>query len=321
MKLKIFLLTITISFLGFLSSYFIFQDLNSSTADGAKENNRGHLISSGKLPSDQTAFILPVAESTYFPLRDWNILEPEIGAKAAAVFDTRSRKILFQKNIKTPLPIASITKLLTAMVTVENLDLNLKMFVPKEAVNADNEGGADFFLNEEFTVRDLFKMLLVKSSNDSAVSLQILLKEKGIDIVNAINMKAGSIGMSNSVFYDAAGLDDNGQSNAEDLIKLAEYVLRYPEMQDTLLTKRVKINSADGKFSHDIETTNKLLGIVPDIEFGKTGYTDVALGTMVLMVKLPDHDSSLVVVVLGSGDRFGDIQKLIDWAKTAHRWE
>lgn len=321
MKLKIFLLTITISFLGFLSSYFIFQDLNYSKVSKLDENNPSHLISFDKLPSDQAAFILPVVESTYFPLRDWSILEPEINAKAAAVFDMRSRKILFQKNIKTPLPIASITKLLTAMVIVESLDFNLKIFVPKEAVNADNEGGADFLLNEEFTVRDLFKMLLVKSSNDSAVSLQLLLSEKGFDIVSAINMKARSIGMYDSKFYDSSGLNDDGYSTAEDLIKLAEHVLRYPEIQDALLTKHVKINSVDGIFSHDVENTNKLLGVVPDIEFGKTGYTDIALGTMILMVKLPAHDSSLIVVVLGSNDRFMDIEKLVSWAKSAHRWE
>jgi len=321
MKLKIFLLTITISFLGFLSSYFIFQDLNYSKISESSENNSNQSISSGKLSSDQAAFILPVVESTFFPLRDWNVLEPEIGAKAAAVFDSRSGKILFQKNIKTPLPIASITKLLTAMITVENLDLNLKIFVPKEAVNADNEGGADLFLNEEIMVGDLLRMLLIKSSNDSAVSLRMLLEERGIDMISAINLKAESVGMSGSKFYDSAGLNDDGYSTVEDLIKLAQYVKRYPKIQDTLLTKNAKIKSADGRFSHDLETTNKLLGIVPDIEFGKTGYTDGALGTMVLMVKLPAHESSLIVVVLGSSDRFGDIQRLIDWAKSAHRWE
>ncbi len=314
MKLKIFFLTIAVGFLGAFSIYFVFQDFKSH-----KKISPAYLKE--KAADYPTAFILPLVEPTYFPLRDWSVLEPDVQAKAAAIFDGRSGKFLFQKNIRTSLPVASITKLLTAAVVIDSIDLDSKIYITSEAVNADNEGGADFFLNESFVARDLFKIMLIKSSNDAAAAFKVFMEKNNINIVSAINQKAKDAGMVNSKFYDPAGLNDQGYSTVEDLIKLLDYVVKYPEIQSVLLTKHTKINSADGKFNHEIENTNKLLGVIPDIEAGKTGYTDAALGAMILKISLPRQGSSLTAVVLGSPDRFEDTRKLVEWAKAAHRWE
>lgn len=325
MTIKITLLTIIVSVLGVVSIYFVLEDfryqkleVSDSLLDSKQANVRyPDAVSRGA----EAAYILPVIESNYLPLRDWSILEPDIQARAAAIFDTHSGKILFQKNIKTHLPVASITKLLTAMIVLENTNPNSKIFITEEAMNVDDEGGADFFLNEVFFASDLLKVMLVKSSNDAAAAFKLFLNDKNVDLVQTINEKAEEIGMLNSKFYDVSGLDDNGYSTAEDVIKLLNISLKYPEIQGALLTKYIDINSADGKFVHNIDNTNDLLEIIPDIQGGKTGYTDGALGTMVLKVNLPPHKTSLVGVVLGAYDRFGEMKKMIDWAKEAHKWE
>lgn len=320
MTLKILILTITVGFLGILSVFFVLSDFqNRETAKVAQISEV--LAQRERNNWNQSAFILPVTESNYFPLRNWNVLEPDIRAKAFAIFDTRSEKFLVQKNLKARLPIASVTKLLTAIVIAEQVNPSSEIFITKEAINADNEGGEDFYLNEVFAAKELFKAMLVKSSNDAAAAFKIFMNEKGINLVDEMNKKAKDVGMSNSVFYDPAGLDDRGYSTVEDLVKLIDYSVRYPEIQNALLSKHVRIKSADGRFSHDIENTNKLLGVVSDIVAGKTGFTDGAMGTMVLKVNLPQYGSSLIAVVLGSDDRLGDTKRLIDWAREAHKWQ
>lgn len=320
MNLKFLILTITVGFLGVISVFFVLSDFqNRETAKVGQISEA--LVQREKNNWNQSAFILPVTESNYLPLRNWNILEPDISAKAFAVFDARSEKFLAQKNLKARLPVASITKLLAAIVIAEQVNPESEILITKDAMNVDNEGGEDFYLNEIFTAKDLFRAMLVKSSNDATAAFKIFMEEKGINLIDEMNKKAKHVGMLDSFFYDPAGLDDRGYSTAEDLIKLLDYSVRYPEIQSALTAKRVKIQSANGKFSHDIENTNKLLGIVPDIVAGKTGFTDGALGTMVLKINLSQHTSSLAAVVLGSDDRLGDIKKLIEWAKAAHKWE
>ena len=77
----------------------------------------------------------------------------------------------------------------------------------------------------------------------------------------------------------------------------------------------------DEKIKHFTKNTNLLLGVIPNIIGGKTGYTDSALGCLILVVEIPGQNDNIVSVVLGSNDRFGDSQKLINWSKTAYRWQ
>jgi D-alanyl-D-alanine carboxypeptidase len=88
-----------------------------------------------------------------------------------------------------------------------------------------------------------------------------------------------------------------------------------------LTEKSIVVKSTDGKIEHKIESTDQLLGIIPDIFGGKTGYTEKALGCMILVVDIPDKNDKLISVVLGSRSRFEDTKKLIDWVKSAYRWE
>ena len=266
------------------------------------------------------AFLLPIAETNYSPVRDFNVLEPVLGAKAAALFDVQSGRFLYAKNMNQRLPIASITKLMSAIVVLENLNLDDVFTVPPEDINVDGNG-ADFYKNEQLRGTDLFKIMLVKSSNDAALAFADAARKKGIDFVAKMNEKAQSIGMFNTKFADPAGLNDQDAfSTASDLVKLMRYAASYDLISQMLETRSATAMSADGKTTHFVVNTNQLLGKMPEVIMGKTGYTDGALGTMVLEANVGGGDV-LISVVLGSEDRFDEAQKLIKWAEKAFTWK
>ena len=203
---------------------------------------------------------------------------------------------------------------------LENLNLDDIVVVSKEALKVDDEKQS-LYLNEEITVQNLLKLMLIESSNDAAYALAYHANNKGINFVDKMNEKAQLLNMNDSNFLDPAGLNDNAYSTSEDLVKLIKYSFKYDLVWEILTEKSIVVKSVDGKIEHKVESTDQLLGIIPDIFGGKTGNTDKALGCMILVVDIPDKNDKLISVALGSRLRFDDTKKLIDWAKSAHRWD
>lgn len=266
-------------------------------------------------------FLLPVSETNYWPIRDFTIPEPEIEARAATLYDVRSERFLYTQNINRRLPIASITKLMTAMVIIDNLSLNETYIVPAEDTNVDGLG-ADLYKGERLRGTDLLKIMLIKSSNDAALTFASQAQKQGLDLVIKMNDKAQSIGMSNTSFSNPAGLDDSDSfSTVADLVKLVSEAAKYDLILQVLIMPVADVSSVDGRIKHHLVNTNQLLGHIPDIIVGKTGYTDNALGTMILEAGTGNGTDLLIAVVLGSNNRFGETRKLIEWGKSAHRWK
>ena len=161
-------------------------------------------------------------EPSYFPIYDSKIEKPVIDAKSGLVYDTRSGRFLFAKNPRLKLPVASLTKILSAVVVLENLDTKDIIVVPKEALRVDDEKQS-LYLNEEITVENLLKLMLIESSNDAAYALAYYANTKGINFVEKMNEKAQLLSMNDSNFLDPAGLNDDAYSTAEDLVKLVKY--------------------------------------------------------------------------------------------------
>ncbi|TSC91896.1 MAG: D-alanyl-D-alanine carboxypeptidase [Parcubacteria group bacterium Licking1014_17] len=269
--------------------------------------------------ADISNFLQPPSEVSYWPIRDFNILEPDISARAAGVYDTGAGRFLFTKNEDEQIPIASITKLMTAIVVIENLNLNEIYTVNAEDVNVSGLG-ADLYEGERVRGDELLKMMLIKSSNDAAMVFASAASEKGINVVQKMNEKAKLFNMGESVFYDPAGLDARTHSSVADIVKLVLKVGNYDIIWQTLRIKSADISSADGKLIHHIVSTNKLLDRLPGIIGGKTGYTEEALGTMALVISIEGGKDSLISVVLGSNNRMGETQQLINWAEQSHKW-
>lgn len=266
------------------------------------------------------AFILPVAQTDYLPIRDFNIAEPLIQARAAILVDRKSNKVLYAKNAALQLPIASITKLMSAMVVVDHMDLGAVYTVSAEDLNLDGLG-ADFAKGDRFIGTSLLKVMLIESSNDAAAVFQSAAQEQGLDFIAMMNEKARSIGMEHTHFSDPAGLNDSETySTASDVALLLREAEGYPLLNTILTIRETDVSTLDGKVYH-LTSTDQLLDTIPDIITGKTGNTVGAMGTMALAVRVSTNGDELLSVVLGSENRFKETSDLIRWGKRAHKWK
>ena len=186
-----------------------------------------------------------------------------------------------------------------------------------------DQEGADFYLGEQLFFKDLLGVMLVKSSNDAAMAVAKAVENKTKRrFPDLMNKKAQELDMLNSYFIHPAGLNDDAYSTAENLLKLVIYSKKYPEIWGWLALPTITITSIDGKNSHTFSSTNKLFTSLDEIVGGKTGYTDGALGCMILEVRISGlKGGSFLAIVLGSPSRFEDTKKLVEWGKSAFRWE
>src|SRR3989344_5309830 len=312
MRLKVYTATITIIVLFAVNIFLAIQiSQNIPLSD---------LMPLGVSSSQRQSYILSVSELNYIPILNANINRPIISGKSALIYDTDSNRFLYEEDTDSKLPIASLTKILSAVVVLERLDSNDIVTITEKSIRVDGEK-QDLYLGEKLTVRNLLKLMFIESSNDAAYALAEHAKNLGIDFVGEMNLKSRNLDMRDSVFTDPAGLDDSAYSTAKDLVKLVEYSLNYKEIWDISSEKAAIIESSDERIKHSVTSTNRLLGLIKDIIGGKTGYTDGAGQCMILVTSIPDYSGKIVSIVLGSEDRFGDTQKLVEWTRSAYRWK
>ncbi len=258
------------------------------------------------------------------PTRDWSVEDLKIAAKAAICVEVNSLdpsdkdKFLFKKKENEQLPIASLTKLMAALVVLENYDLDQVTVVSEAAVN--QQGGQGLLTPEEnLSIKNLLYIMLIESSNDAAYALA---EVKGPEqFVGLMNLKAMELGLLGSNFADVTGLSPDNYSTAEDLVKLAKYLLEnHPLIWEILSLDKFNLKNPQGKFHHELSNTNELLGKIPDIVGGKTGETAEAKGCLLLVLKNQKDQNYLIYIILGSDNRFGETQKLIDWINQAYQW-
>ena len=310
MHFKLYFLVIILAALVGVNVFFI-----------VKFPKQGNDFASAGILNSSQAYMLPVSEPSYLPMLVSNADKPIIDAKSAAVYDIRSGRFLFTKSTRSRLPVASLTKIMTSFVAIERLGLNDTVKVPAEAVKVDGEKQT-LYEGEEISVLSLLKLMLVESSNDAAFALASYFKSvTGKDMIEEMDGEARLLQMTETRFLDPAGLDDNAYSTIEDIIKLVRNTIKGNSIWDITTEKSTSVKSIDGKIEHKIESTNQLFDVIPNVIGGKTGYTDGALGCMILIVDIPGKNDKLISIVLGSKERFGDTQKLINWTKSAYSWE
>ncbi len=265
-----------------------------------------------------TIVILSDSENT-LPRRNWRAPALEINAEAALAMRADGGRVYYNKNMEARRPVASLTKLMTAIVVLENYNLEEIIKIPVAAVRREGSRG-DLRLYEEITARSLLDMVLIDSSNDAAIALA----DKNSGFVSLMNKKAKELELLNTRFSNPDGLDeDNNYSTAIDIAKIFSYLMNnYPAVFDILKTENMVVYSVDGKIAHRLKNTNALLGALSEVKAGKTGYTDKAGGSLALLVSgfhFGDKNN-IITVVLGSPDRFGESEKLIQWLKEAYIW-
>ena len=243
-------------------------------------------------------------------------------AESAFVWDVKNQKVLFNKNADATQPLASITKLMTALVTSELLGKDDTVPITLDALKADGDSGLTD--GETFTVENLTDIVLIESSNDGATALaaqggKTIEKEDGqYAFVAAMNVRAKELGLTKTTYKNSTGLDVSeteagAVGSARDVAKLMDYLItRAPHVVMSTKEEVATIPNQDGEY-HSATNTNELVGITPGLIASKTGYTSLSGGNLVVAVNA-GLNRPIVVVVLGSSyeGRFRDTKKLVD---------
>ncbi|HCI05227.1 MAG: peptidase S11 [Parcubacteria group bacterium GW2011_GWC1_45_9] len=236
---------------------------------------------------------------------------PEISAESGLLYDLTNKKTLFAKEPEKKLLIASLTKLMTALVASENVtDKKQRFFVFEEDLKLENPY-PDLRDGDNFSLEEAFYFILIRSDNVLAQALaKAVFPEGSKFFVFEMNKKAQELKMNNTLFYDPVGLSNN-LSTTMDLKNLTEAILK--SNQEVFLISKIseiKILSPDNKV-FNLKNTNTLVSRIPGIFGSKTGFTPEASGSLLVVFK--DDKKMVLSVVLGSQDRFGDTMGLINW--------
>ncbi len=239
--------------------------------------------------------------------------ELETNSRIALIYDRASGQILYEKNGKKQTPMASTTKIMTAIVVLENADLTETVTINAKAAGI---GGSRLGLkkNDKITVNDLLYGLMLRSGNDAAVALAIHVGGSIEGFANMMNEKAKEMGLTNSHFVVPHGLDNEGHfTTAYELAKMADYALKIDKFREIVSTKLTTINI--NGYPKAINNTNQLLGSISGVYGVKTGFTNGAGRCLVTACKRGELD--IITVIIGADTtkiRTADTIKLIEYA-------
>jgi len=238
---------------------------------------------------------------------------PDIFSRAAIILDMETGAEIFQKNSNVQLPIASITKIITALVAYEKADFTKEITISREAVETEGSAG-DLIIGENFKMADLLRLMLLTSSNDAAIQVGMEIAENLNDFTILMNEKAKDYELKQSVFVEPSGVDEGNLSSAREIAQLSlKTFLNNSPIWGILKNETLEIASLDGN-KHFLENTNELISD-KFVFSGKTGYTSKARGTLAIIADSGQNDRKIVAVILGSEDRFGDMDKLLKWVR------
>ena len=242
---------------------------------------------------------------------------PILSGQAALVVDISSGVSLYEKDPDKRLLPASTTKIITALVALDNYSLGDILKVGQIKIDGQKMG---LRYSEEISVENLLYGLLIYSANDAAEVLAQGYMGGRETFVDEMNQKAKDLHLENSLFSNPSGLDGNEHfTTARDLLTVSEYAMKNPEFAKIVSTKEKTIKSVDGKISHKLVNINELLGKVEGVLGVKTGWTENARENLVTYIERDSH--KVMLVLLGSQDRFGETKELIDWIFNNYSWE
>lgn len=256
-------------------------------------------------------------EHYQIPPKSLGLPAPFLTARAVLVEDLGTGTVLFENNARNSVPIASTTKIMTALVGVEHYSPNTPLKVSLGASAPGSRVG--LFKDETLSFRSLLYGMLLNSGNDAAFTIAENYPGGVAGFVAAMNLKAGQLNLQNTHFDNPAGFDSiNHYSSALDLSIITKEALKSTELAKIFATKETEVLSLDKTHRHKLANLNKLLSTVTGVLGVKTGYTDAAKENLVALVDRGGHQ--VLTVVLGSDDRFGETQSLIEWAYKNYIW-
>jgi D-alanyl-D-alanine carboxypeptidase (penicillin-binding protein 5/6) len=250
----------------------------------------------------------------------------DLKARAIYVYDVRTNKVLFSRNADTRMALASLTKVMTAVVAMDIAPEYSTVTVTQNALNLGGNSGLR--VNEKWTLKNLLDFSLTSSSNDGAKAVALALgalnqtnatdTQAENDFINMMNVKADELNMKNTYYVNETGLDESTTKNgaygtAKDMTTLFKYIIENkPQLLEATQQSTLTISSLDN-IVHKVKNTDAIVADIPGIKASKTGFTDIAGGNLVVAFD-PELGRPIIITVLGSTqtDRFTDVQKLVN---------
>lgn len=244
---------------------------------------------------------------------------PIMSAESILAVDIDSGITLYQKDPdKQQLP-ASTTKIVTALVALDYYSPDAVLTANKKAVSVDGQKMV-LVVGEKIEFKDILYGLLVYSANDAAETIAANYPGGRDNFIAAMNVKARQLNLTNSHFANPSGLEEGYHvSTARDLVRVAETAMQNATFAKVVGTKSITVTSVDGKLKHYLTNINQLLGKVDGVMGVKTGWTENARENLVTYI---DRDNRKVMIaLLGSQDRFGETEELINWIFSNYTWK
>lgn len=242
-----------------------------------------------------------------------SVKKPNFTARSVLAYDLTTNQLLYSKNIQEKLPIASITKIMTAIVTIENGKLDEKVTISNHAATI-GENVMGLSTGEKISRRNLLYGLVLPSGNDAAEALADTSEVGRDNFVFLMNKKAEMLGLTNTHFTNPSGLEGDGNqySTAYDLLVMTKYGLDNPEFAKVVATVEHDIPASDTNKHFYLYNETNLLTTYPGVKGVKTGYTYEA--GMCLVTYLDYRGHRIIGVILNSENRREEMKELLDYS-------
>lgn len=239
---------------------------------------------------------------------------PTLTAKSALVYDLKNNEAIFEKNPKLKIPIASLTKLMTAMVAIDNAREDDRYLVRDSSLVGENVMGLSS--GEVMSLDELLYGVFMYSANDAAEVLAESTLGRA-EFIKAMNDKAKAIGAGSTNFTNPTGLQGDGDqhSSAYDLLVISRYALEnYPQIKKAASTQEHHLPASNDHYEYYLYSQLNLLTTYPGVKGLKDGYTPEAGWCLITYYEADDQ--KLIGIILGSEDRRGEMQQLLDYSLT-----
>lgn len=265
----------------------------------------------GLFPSSQglSTDIVALQRVSIAPVSEQITIAEEVSASGIVIYDVNTGQKLYAKQERIQRPMASLTKLMTALVIAEEHDMNELVTVPQSV--ADVTGNRAYLTpGKKYSVGDLLSALIINSANDAALTLAQFHSGSASAFVATMNERALTLGMTGTSFTNPAGLDNPAHwSTPQDIAWLTMHSMNNPDINKRLGRAGQRIESTDGDEVIQLYHTHMLLHETGPVMAGKTGTTSDAGECLVSIVEY--GDASYLVVLLNSNQRYKDMETIL----------
>lgn len=246
---------------------------------------------------------------------------PSVSAEAAILMEKNTSRVIYEKNADKRLPMASTTKIITAITVLEKEGIDMDSLI-EISENAANTEGSSMYLEkgEKLTVRELLYGLMLSSGNDAAVALSEGVAESREEFIKLMNEKAWMIGAKNTHLTNPNGLpDENHYSTARDMAKITSYALSDKTFSEIVKTKTFKIEGEGKAYPRTLTNHNKLLSMYEGCTGVKTGFTKAAGRCLVSSAER--ENMKLICVTLNAPDDWNDHINLYNFGYDKYKYK